>query len=138
MTSSGVVFDAGLSGVGDLRFTLVFRIGFRPAEAIPPLRPDLDGLRFELPDRRVNGSEKVCIGSLPDQFVIVVRHGYFDIIQMPLVRENDTCLGFASAVIEQLPDFCKFCLDLFGLGGRKFDMTSGVSDFHGPYARTRR
>jgi hypothetical protein len=62
----------------------------------------------------------------------MVGNDYFDIIQMPLVRQNDAGFSLAPSVIEQLSHFLKFRLEFFGLCGREFNVTTSVSDFHSP------
>lgn len=68
--------------------------------AITPPAFHPNGLRFQFPDCRMDRGKKVCIGSLADQFMVIVRNCDFGMIQMPLMREDYASLCLALPVIE--------------------------------------
>jgi hypothetical protein len=82
------------------RFDCGIRLFPRDAFAIPPFSAHLYGLFFELTNSRMNGAEEIGLGALPNQFMVVVRHRDFDIVQMPFVRQNDMRFRLTFPIVE--------------------------------------
>ena len=125
MTSSGATAPAagfGLFGAcfdafaGDA-FLCVNGIPALRAFAIPPLSAHLDRLSFELIKCGVKSAEKISMGTVADQFVVVIRNRYLDIVGEALMGENDMRLGLASPVIQKLAYFVELGCQLQGLLG---------------------
>jgi hypothetical protein len=104
------------------------------AFAIPPFSAYLDRLSFELIKSGVKSAEKICVGSVTDQFVVMIRNGYFDVIRLALMRENHMCLGFTAPIIQKFPDFLELGCQFNGLlrrqHFRQLYVTPSVSYFH--------
>lgn len=81
-------------------FLCVNGIPARDAFAVPPFPAYLDRLSFELIKSGVKSAEKIRVGPVTDQFVVVIRNCYFDIIRLALMRENYMRLGLTTPVIQ--------------------------------------
>ena len=130
ITSSGGEFALLFNCEGALRFTRFDRVRFGTAESVAPFAADLNGLRFEFSDGGVQRREQIGVRCLSDQFVIVIRNGYFDAVNALLVGKYNAGLCLPAPVVQYLAHFLELSLDLFGLLGSESDVTSRIRYLH--------
>jgi hypothetical protein len=140
MTSSEATPPAGGAGLAGACFGAAFFAGScflcvngflaRAAFAIAPFPAYLDRLSFELIKSCVKSGEKIRVGPVTDQFVVVIWNRYFDVIRQALMRENHMRLGLTAPVIQQLPDFLELGCQFNGLLRRQLHVTPCVGYFH--------